>query len=67
MGIWGTGAVATSHPVIIRLHQGCPLSLIMFVDRISRFSQGELYGALRIAPLHFADNVDLLLSSDSEL
>ncbi len=57
----------------VGLHQGCPLSLILFVifmDRISSRSRGEesvLYGDLRIASLLFADDVVLLASSHCDL
>ncbi len=57
----------------VGLHQGCPLSPVLFVifmDRISRRSRGEesvRFGDLRIASLLFADDVVLLASSHCDL
>ena len=60
-------------PVRVGLRQGCPLSSILFIifmDRISRRSQGiegVLFGDLRIGSLLFADDVVPLASSDRDL
>ena len=60
-------------PVRVGLHQGCPLSPILFIifmDRISRHSQGVegvRFGDLRIESLLFADDVVLLASSRRDL
>ena len=60
-------------PVRVGLHLGCPLSPILFIifmDRISRHSQGVegvRFGDLRIGSLLFADDVVLLASSDCDL
>ena len=60
-------------PVRVGLRQGCPLSPILFIifmDRISRRSQGVegvRFGDLRIGSLLFADDVVLLASSDRDL
>ena len=60
-------------PVRVGLRQGCPLSPILFIifmDRISRHSQGVegvRFGDLRIRSLLFADDVVLLASSDRDL
>uniref|UniRef100_A0A8C6KZX9 Reverse transcriptase domain-containing protein n=1 Tax=Nothobranchius furzeri TaxID=105023 RepID=A0A8C6KZX9_NOTFU len=60
-------------PVRVGLHQGCPLSPILFItfrDRISRCSQGVegiRFGGLRIRSLFFADDVILLASSERDL
>ena len=60
-------------PVRVGLRQGCPLSPILFIifmDRISRRSQGVegvRFGDLRIGSLLFADDVVLLASSDLDL
>ena len=60
-------------PVRVGLRQGCPLSPILFIifmDRISRCSQGVegvRFGDLRIGSLLFADDVVLLASSDRDL
>ncbi|KAK0154090.1 LINE-1 retrotransposable element ORF2 protein [Merluccius polli] len=60
-------------PVRVGLRQGCPLSPILFIifmDRISRCSQGVegvRFGDIRIGSLLFADDVVLLASSDREL
>ncbi|WP_411913715.1 RNA-directed DNA polymerase [Vibrio sp. Y159] len=64
---------STTFSVGVGLHQGCPLSPILFViftDRISRRSRGEegvRFGDLRIASLLFADDVVLLASSHRDL
>ncbi len=54
--------------------QGCPLNppilFVIFMDRISRRSQGEesvWFGDLRIVNLLFADDVVLWASSDCDL
>ena len=55
------------------LCQGCPLSLILFggfLDRITRRIQGEeslQVEGLTLTSLLFADNVDLVASSDHKL
>ncbi|KAK3525020.1 hypothetical protein QTP86_013357 [Hemibagrus guttatus] len=60
-------------PVHIGLRQGCPLSpvlFIVFMDRISRCSQGlegVRFGDHRISSLIFADDVVLLASSGLDL
>ncbi|KAK0152499.1 LINE-1 reverse transcriptase [Merluccius polli] len=60
-------------PVRVGLRQGCPLSPILFIifmDRISRRSQGVegvRFGDLRIGSLLFADDVVLLAPSDLQL
>ncbi|KAK0132808.1 LINE-1 reverse transcriptase [Merluccius polli] len=60
-------------PVGVGLRQGCPLSPILFIifmDRISRHSQGVegvRFGDLRIGSLLFADDVVLMASSDRDL
>ena len=60
-------------PVRVGLRQGCPLSPILFIifmDRISRHSQGVQgvrFCDLRIGSLLFADDVVLLASSDRDL
>ncbi|KAK0134946.1 LINE-1 reverse transcriptase [Merluccius polli] len=60
-------------PVRVGLRQGCPLSPILFIifmDRISRHSQGVegvRFGDLRIGSLLFADDVVLMASSDRDL
>ena len=60
-------------PVRVGLRQGCSLSPILFIifmDRISRRSQGiegVQFGDLRIGSLIFADDVVLLASSDRDL
>ncbi|KAK3507789.1 hypothetical protein QTP70_000372 [Hemibagrus guttatus] len=60
-------------PVHVRLRQGCPLSpvlFIVFMDRISRRSQGlegVWFGDHRISSLIFADDVVLLASSGLDL
>ncbi|KAK3544173.1 hypothetical protein QTP86_006037 [Hemibagrus guttatus] len=60
-------------PVHVGLRQGCPLSpvlFIVFMDRISRCSQGlegVRFGDHRISSLIFADDVVLLASSSLDL
>ncbi|KAK0135463.1 LINE-1 retrotransposable element ORF2 protein [Merluccius polli] len=60
-------------PVRVGLCHGCPLSPILFIifmDRISRRSQGVegvRFGDLRIRSLLFADDVVLLAPSDRDL
>ncbi|KAI3353937.1 hypothetical protein L3Q82_005140 [Scortum barcoo] len=60
-------------PVHVGLRQGCPLSpvlFIIFMDRISRRSQGPegvRFGNHRISSLLFADDVVLLASSGQDL
>ncbi|KAK3549179.1 hypothetical protein QTP70_033971 [Hemibagrus guttatus] len=60
-------------PVHVGLRQGCPLSpvlFIVFMDRISRRSQGlegVQFGNHRISSLIFADDVVLLASSSLDL
>ncbi|KAK3570217.1 hypothetical protein QTP86_016528 [Hemibagrus guttatus] len=60
-------------PVHVGLRQGCPLSpvlFIVFMDRISRRSQGlegVRFGDHRISSLIFADDVVLLASSGLDL
>ncbi|KAK3509856.1 hypothetical protein QTP70_015863 [Hemibagrus guttatus] len=60
-------------PVHVGLRQGCPLSpvlFIVFMDRISRRSQGPegvRFGNHRISSLIFADDVVLLASSSLDL
>ena len=60
-------------PVRVGLHQGCPLSRILFIifmDRISRRSQGAegvRFGDLRIRSLLFADDVVMLASLGRDL
>ncbi|KAK3538879.1 hypothetical protein QTP86_018762 [Hemibagrus guttatus] len=60
-------------PVHVGLRQGCPLSpvlFIVFMDRISRRSQGLVgvrFGDHRISSLIFADDVVLLASSGLDL
>uniref|UniRef100_A0A8C6NQ68 Reverse transcriptase domain-containing protein n=1 Tax=Nothobranchius furzeri TaxID=105023 RepID=A0A8C6NQ68_NOTFU len=67
------GSKSGSFPVRVGLHQGCPLSPILFItfmDRISRSSQGVdgiRFGGLRIRSLLFADDVVLLASSERDL
>ncbi|KAI3358226.1 hypothetical protein L3Q82_003223 [Scortum barcoo] len=63
----------TCFPVHVGLRQGCPLSpvlFIIFMDRISRRSQGPegvRFGNHRISSLLFADDVVLLASSSQDL
>ncbi|KAK3550852.1 hypothetical protein QTP70_006160 [Hemibagrus guttatus] len=60
-------------PVHVGLRQGCPLSpvlFIVFMDRISRRSQGlegVRFGDHRVSSLIFADDVVLLVSSGLDL
>ncbi|KAK3529557.1 hypothetical protein QTP70_031980, partial [Hemibagrus guttatus] len=60
-------------PVHVGLRQGCPLSLVLFIvfmDRISRHSQGlegVRFGDHRISSLIFADDVVLLAPSSLDL
>ncbi|KAK3565546.1 hypothetical protein QTP86_011913 [Hemibagrus guttatus] len=60
-------------PVHVGLHQGCPLSPVLFItfmDRISRRSQGlegVRFGDHRISSLLFADDVVLLGPSSQDL
>ena len=60
-------------PVGVGLHQGRPLSVVLFkllMDKISRCSEaaeGVGFGDLRIPSLLFADDVVLLASSNSDL
>ncbi|KAK3553773.1 hypothetical protein QTP70_009299 [Hemibagrus guttatus] len=60
-------------PVHVGLRQGCPLSpvlFIVFMDRISRHSQGlegVQFGDHRISSLIFADDVVLLAPSSLDL
>ena len=67
------GSKSDVFPVRVGLHQGCPLSPILFIifmDRISRCSQGVegvRFGDLRIGSLLFADDVVLLASSGHDL
>ncbi|XP_048857101.1 uncharacterized protein LOC125724452 [Brienomyrus brachyistius] len=67
------GNKSDSFPVRVGLRQGCPLSPILFIvfmDRISRRSQGVegvRFGDLRIRSLLFADDVVLLASSSRDL
>ena len=68
-----SGNKSNSFPVRVGLRQGCPLSPILFIifmDRISRRSQGVegvRFGDLRIPSLLFADDVVLLASSCQDL
>ena len=67
------GHKSVSFPVGVGLRQGCALSPILFVifmDRISRRSRGEVglqFGELRTASLLFADDVVLMASSACDL
>ncbi|KAI3360026.1 hypothetical protein L3Q82_014350 [Scortum barcoo] len=69
--LWGSAP--TCFPVHVGLRQGCPLSpvlFIIFMDRISRRSQGPegvRFGNHRISSLLFADDVVLLASSSQDL
>ncbi|KAI3363672.1 hypothetical protein L3Q82_001297 [Scortum barcoo] len=66
------GSKSDLFPVHVGLRQGCPLSpvlFIIFMDRISRRSQGPegvRFGNHRISSLLFADDVVLLASSSSQ-
>ena len=77
-GVWsmskfGPHCKSDAFPVRVGLRQGCPLSPILFIifmDRISRRSQGVegvRLGDLRIGSLLFADDVVLLASSGRDL
>ncbi|KAI3351406.1 hypothetical protein L3Q82_020217 [Scortum barcoo] len=67
------GSKSDLFPVHVGLRQGCPLSpvlFIIFMDRISRRSQGPegvRFGNHRISSLLFADDVVLLASSSQDL
>ncbi len=67
------GSKSDLFPVHVGLQQGCPLSpvlFIIFMDRISRCSQGPegvLSGDHTISSLLFADDVILLAPSDQDL
>uniref|UniRef100_A0A8C9WAJ3 Reverse transcriptase domain-containing protein n=1 Tax=Scleropages formosus TaxID=113540 RepID=A0A8C9WAJ3_SCLFO len=67
------GSKSDLFPVHVGLCQGCPLSpilFIIFVDRISRRSQGTegvCFGGREISSLLFADDVVLLASSSQDL
>ncbi|KAJ0061369.1 hypothetical protein NL108_017387 [Boleophthalmus pectinirostris] len=67
------GSKSDLFPVHVGLHQGCPLSpvlFIVFMDRISRRSQGPegvRFGDHRISSLLFVDDVVLLASSSQDL
>ncbi|KAI3354306.1 hypothetical protein L3Q82_018492 [Scortum barcoo] len=67
------GSKSDLFPVHVGLWQGCPLSpvlFIIFMDRISRRSQGPegvWFGNHRISSLLFADDVVLLASSSQDL
>ncbi|KAK3571285.1 hypothetical protein QTP86_005921 [Hemibagrus guttatus] len=67
------GCKSDLFPVNVRLRQGCPLSpvlFIVFMDRISRRSQGlegVRFGEHRISSLVFADDVVLLAPSGLDL
>uniref|UniRef100_A0A672GTN4 Reverse transcriptase domain-containing protein n=4 Tax=Salarias fasciatus TaxID=181472 RepID=A0A672GTN4_SALFA len=67
------GSKSDLFPVHVGLRQGCPLSpvlFIIFMDRISRCSQGPegfRFGNHRISSLLFADDVVLLASSNPDL
>ena len=67
------GSKSDAFPVRVGLRQGCPLSPILFIifmDRISRRSQGVegfQFGNLRIGSLLFADDVVLLASLGRDL
>ncbi|KAI3367105.1 hypothetical protein L3Q82_008170 [Scortum barcoo] len=67
------GSKSDLFPVHVGLRQGCPLSpvlFIIFMDRISRRSQGPegvRFGNHRISSLLFADDVVLMASSGQDL
>ncbi|KAI3366683.1 hypothetical protein L3Q82_009358 [Scortum barcoo] len=67
------GSKSDLFPVHVGLRQGCPLSpvlFIIFMDRISRHSQGPegvRFGNHRISSLLFADDVVLKASSGQDL
>ncbi|KAI3351369.1 hypothetical protein L3Q82_005912 [Scortum barcoo] len=67
------GSKSDLFPVHVGLRQGCPLSpvlFIIFMDRISRRSQGPegvRFGNHRISSLLFANDVVLLASSSQDL
>ncbi|KAK7915621.1 hypothetical protein WMY93_011382 [Mugilogobius chulae] len=67
------GSKSDLFPVHVGLRQGCPLSpvlFIVFMDRISRRSQGPesvQFGDHRISSLLFADDVVLMASSNQDL
>ena len=67
------GSKSDLFPVHVGLRQGCPLSpvlFIIFMDRISRRSQGPesvRFGDHTISSLLFADDVVVLASSDQDL
>ncbi|KAI3372237.1 hypothetical protein L3Q82_022742 [Scortum barcoo] len=71
--LWGVLLSQILFPVHVGLRQGCPLSpvlFIIFMDRISRRSQGPegvRFGNHRISSLLFADDVVLLASSSQDL
>ena len=67
------GSKSDLFPVHVGLRQGCPFSLVLFIifiDRISRCSQGPegiWFGSHWISSLLFADNVVLLAPSSQDL
>ncbi|TWW62299.1 hypothetical protein D4764_04G0009460 [Takifugu flavidus] len=67
------GCKSDSLPVRVGLHQGCPLSPVLFLtfmDRISRRSQGVEgveFGGQKISSLLFADDIVLLAPSNRDL
>lgn len=67
------GSKSDLFPVRVGLRQGCPLSTVLFIifmDRISRRSQGPegvRFGDHRISSLLFADDVVLLIPSNQDL
>ncbi len=67
------GSKSDLFPVHVGLHQGCPLSpvlFLIFMDRISRCSQGPEgvgFGDHAISSLLFADDVVVLATSDQDL
>ncbi|KAI3366445.1 hypothetical protein L3Q82_000587 [Scortum barcoo] len=66
------GSKSDLFPVHVGLRQGCPLSpvlFIIFMDRISRRSQGPegvRFGNHRISSLLFADDVVVLMASSGQ-